>query len=88
MSDQDRCQTIETDLRNEIAALLGRDEGEVSADTSLESLGIDSIRLVEILIFIERQYGVRLMDAGLDRESLRSPASLARRVAEIEDESS
>ncbi len=68
---------IENDLVAEIAVILGMDEGDVTPGTSLESLGMDSIRLVELLIFIEKQYGVRLMDVGFDRDSLRDAASLA-----------
>ncbi len=74
MADQTE---IENDLTAEIEVILGMDKGDVAPGTSLESLGIDSIRLLELLIFIEKQYGVRLMEAGFDRDSLRDASSLA-----------
>ncbi len=73
---------IENAIAGEIAMILGIDPGDVAPDTPLESLGMDSIRLVEVLIFIEKQYGIRLMDVGFDRDSLRNAASLASCVAE------
>lgn len=72
---------IERKLTEEIAAILALDGCEVAPDTPLETLGMDSIRLVEVLIFIEKEYGIRLLDAGLDRDSLRNAASLAESVA-------
>ncbi len=71
---------IEDALVNEIATILGLDEGAVSPDSSLESLGIDSIRLIELLIFIEKEYGIRLMESGLDARSLQDAASLAEAI--------
>lgn len=68
---------IENALTDQIATVLGLAEEEVKPQTPLESIGIDSIRLIEILIFIEKKYGIRLMDAGLDRESFRNASSLA-----------
>lgn len=72
---------IERAITAETATILGIDDSDVTPHTKLESLGIDSIRLVELLIFIEKQYGIRLMDAGLDRNSLRDASSLAASVA-------
>lgn len=72
---------IENDLTSEIATILAKDEDEVTPNTPLESLGIDSIRLIEVLIFIEKKYGLRMMDSGLKADSLRDAASLADAVS-------
>lgn len=67
-------------LSREVATILGRDDESVTSETALDSLGMDSIRLVELLIFIEREYGVKLMDAGLTRDDLHSPTTLAEKI--------
>ncbi len=83
MSSQPNSQQMATELTNQIASMLGLDEEKITPETNLDSLGIDSIRLMEILIFIEREYGIKMMDAGLDQDTLRNSSSLAARVAEI-----
>lgn len=83
MAETPNIQNIQNELTTQVAAILGKDEDEVAPDTTLESLGFDSIRLVEILIFIEREYGVKLMEAGLTRDDLSTPASLARKIVEV-----
>jgi acyl carrier protein len=46
-------------------------------DTELSSVGIDSLSTVEILLFIERRYGVMIPDEKLDRQTLRSVSTIA-----------
>ena len=45
--------------------------------TVLATLGIDSFSLIEIVLFIERQYGVVLADESLTPENLKSINSIA-----------
>lgn len=80
-------EVIKEKLISYIAELLGIERTEISPEDELAALGMDSIRLVEILIFVEREYGIKLMDAGLSREALQSPASLAYRIVEIQQNS-
>ena len=44
----------------------------VTSTTSLEQLGIDSFSIIEIILFIERQYGVTLPDEALTKENIYS----------------
>lgn len=44
----------------------------VTSATSLEQLGIDSFSIIEIILFIERQYGVSLPDEALTKENIYS----------------
>lgn len=83
MSSQPNAQQIAAELTDQIASMLGLDENKVTPQTNLDSLGIDSIRLMEILIFIEREYGIKMIDAGLDKDTLKNSASLAARAAEV-----
>ncbi len=80
MTDEDRLAEIESFLVRELATVLATDEESITPQTPLASLGVDSIRFVEILIAVEKEYGVRLIEAGLTREDLRDVASLARRI--------
>lgn len=70
-------QTIEDRLCKEIQVLLVLEAGEVRPETTLQSLGMDSLQLVSLLIAVERTFGINLMEAGLKREALHSVRSLA-----------
>ncbi|MBL0049788.1 MAG: acyl carrier protein [Bacteroidetes bacterium] len=45
--------------------------------TPLSSVGIDSFSLIEIVLFIERQYGIVLADDSLIPENLKSVETIA-----------
>ena len=50
---------------------------DVNPDTPFERLGLDSFSLIEIILFIEREFGITLPDTELNRENLFSAAALA-----------
>ena len=50
---------------------------EVSASTSFSSLRVDSLSLVEMVLFIERQYQVSVPETELIPENFRSVSTLA-----------
>ncbi len=70
-------RTIEDRLCAEIQVLLAMKSGGIEPETTLQSLGMDSLRLVSLLIAVERNFGVNLMESGLKREALQSVRSLA-----------
>ncbi len=70
-------QTIEDRLCAEIQVLLAIEPGGIQPETMLQSLGMDSLRLVSLLIAVEKTFGINLMEAGLKREALQSVRSLA-----------
>lgn len=70
-------QTIEDRLCTEIQVLLALKPGGIQPETTLQSLGMDSLRLVSLLIAVEKTFGINLMEAGLKREALQSVRSLA-----------
>ena len=77
MAEQSTIDAIEQRLCGEIQSLMSLKAGRVTADTSLQSLGMDSLRLVSLLIAIEKIYGISLMKTGLKREALQSVRTLA-----------
>ena len=63
-----------------IKANLTGDGVEVTAETPFEKLGLDSFSIIEIILFIERKYGVTIPDKELNKENLFSAATLAKCV--------
>ena len=68
-------------LRDEIADLVGASFAEIGADMPLHELGVDSLGLVELFVFIEKQFGIVLMESGITQEDLRTVATLSARIA-------
>ena len=52
----------------------------ITAETPFESLGLDSFSIIEIVLFIERKFGLELPDGALTKENVYSASSLARCV--------
>lgn len=50
---------------------------ELHEKTNLNSIGVDSFSLIEIVLFIERQYGIVLTDDTLNPENLKSIETIA-----------
>lgn len=55
----------------------------IDADTNLQQAGIDSFSTVEIILFIERQYGVMIPDDKLVPENFKTLQALAATVQSI-----
>ncbi len=73
-------ETIEQRLCTEIQILFALEAGCLQPETTLQSLGMDSLRLVSLLIAVEKTFGINLMETGLKREALQSVRSLATAV--------
>ncbi|MCF7848314.1 MAG: acyl carrier protein [Kiritimatiellales bacterium] len=74
-------EEIENRLIGHLAAILSVQADEIAPDASLEALGVASMALVEMFVFIEKEFGLELMSAGLEREDLATVHSLAQAVA-------
>lgn len=68
---------IENILSQEIATILSVDSSKVILDTPLHEMGIDSLSFVELLVFIEKIFNIKLMESGLTSENFRTVRSLA-----------
>ncbi len=67
---------VEEIIKKEIHIILGG-KIEVRLDEELHNLGMDSMSFVELLVFIEKRFGIRLIDSGLNKEDFRTVRSLA-----------
>lgn len=63
-----------------IQANLVADGVQVDGETSLTKLGLDSFSIIEIVLFVERQYGLTLPDEALSQENIQSASTLAKCV--------
>ena len=59
------------------------DGADFDENSSLSHAGIDSFALVELLLFCEREIGVRVPDSHLTGNNLTSMATLAKCIAEL-----
>jgi acyl carrier protein len=56
---------------------------QVQADSDLKKVGIDSFSTVEIILFIERRFGVSIPDEKLVPDNFKTIQALASTVAEL-----
>lgn len=75
-------QEIEKKLIEEVAVILRADPATIKTDVLLPSLGLDSMGLVEILVLIEKHFGLRLIDTGMTREDFQSIHTIASRISQ------
>ena len=71
---------IQDELTQRIADILSVEPESIDVNAPLHTLGVDSMRMVELLVFIEKNYCVDLMAAGLKREDVASISALASSV--------
>jgi acyl carrier protein len=74
---------IENILSQEIATILSIDSSKVILDTSFHEMGIDSLSFVELLVFIEKTFNIKLMESGLTSENFRTVRSLASAISRM-----
>ena len=74
---------IEQELLDFLRKHLLAKEIEFDINTELSSVGIDSLSTVEILLFIERNFGIMIPDEQLDRQTLRSVLTIVQCVCGI-----
>ena len=72
-------QALENFMRENVVA-----KGvDITPDTVLRDIGVDSYSVIEMVLFIERQYGVVLPEEKLLPENLKSVRALAACTAEM-----
>ena len=68
---------VEEKLIRQLAVILSVDSKKIKPEAPLHSLGVDSLSFVELLVFIEREFKIKLMESGLTREDFKTIRSLA-----------
>jgi len=72
---------IEEVLLAEVAAILATDPADVGVDAPFQSLGLNSLGFVELLVVIEKTFEVKLMETDLSRDDFQTIRSLALRIS-------
>lgn len=74
---------IITEIKKYIEKNILAEAVQVDADTVLKQAGIDSFSTVEIILFIERKFGVAIPDEKLVPENFKTIRALASTVVEL-----
>jgi len=74
---------IENILLHAIPGMLPQASGPITPDSDLQSLGLDSLVLLELIIFIEKKFGISLLDAPLNHQDLENIRSLSRHITRL-----
>ena len=75
-------EAVEQMLVREVSVILCADPAAVKPDVPLPALGIDSMGFVELLVFIEKTFQLRLIESGLTREDFETIHALACRISQ------
>ncbi len=75
-------ETLIFDLKKQIIEALNLedvtpDDIDTNAPLFVEGLGLDSIDALELIVLMEKQYGIKLEDPGKSKEIFRSVATMA-----------
>ncbi len=68
---------IEKRLTGTVSSITGLEAAAIPAEAPLHTLGIDSLGLVEVIVSIEKDFGLRLIEHNLSKEDFSSIRSLA-----------
>ena len=68
---------IEDKLIQGIASITSMDKASVEADMPFHKLGIDSMGFVEVLVFIEKTFNLKLIELDLTKKDFETIHSLA-----------
>ena len=74
---------ITVEIKKYLEANILAEDVKIDAHTNLKDAGIDSFSIVEIILFIERKYGVVITDDKLLPENFKTLTALAGTVMEL-----
>lgn len=71
---------IKKKLTDQIALSVGEDPSDIKSDMPMHELGLDSLGLVELFVFIEKEFNIQLMESGISQEDIKKIDSLAQSI--------
>jgi acyl carrier protein len=74
---------IEEILVIEVASILAVDPAAVGVDAPFQSLGLNSLGFVELLVVIEKTFNLKLMETDLNKDDFQTIRSLALRISKM-----
>jgi acyl carrier protein len=76
-------EDVQEQLRQELATVLNQPPTELALDRPLHEIGVDSMAFVELMVFIEKRFGISLLDARLERKDIESLHAIASSVERL-----
>ncbi len=70
-------EEIEKKLVDQVALSVGQEPSEIKPDMLLHDMGLDSLGLVELFVFIEKEFEIKLMESDISQEEIMRIDSLA-----------
>ncbi len=80
---ESRLEEIGEILRSEAASILSVDQATIALDSPFQSLGMNSLGFVELLVVIEKRFNLKLMETDLSRDDFQTIRSLAERISKM-----
>jgi len=74
---------IKEKLIHQIALSVGEEPSHITSDMMMHDLGMDSLKLIELFIFIEKEFKVQVMESGISQEDMMKIDSLAQNIDAI-----
>lgn len=79
-------EAIEKELVSFIRENIIANEIDLTSESSLKDVGVDSFSIVEIVLFVERKYGQLIPDHLMVPETFSSVSSIAQVIHELQSE--
>ncbi len=74
---------IKEKLIEQISLTIGEEPSEIDPGMPMHELGMDSLGLVELFVFIEKQFNIKLMESGISQEDIMQIDTLAKSIDKI-----
>ncbi len=74
---------IENILQDQVAMITATKKEKITMNEPIHSFGIDSLGFIELLVFIEKQFKLKLMESGLTKDDFKTISSLAKCIVKL-----
>ena len=74
---------IKKKLIDQISLTIGLEPSEIDSNMLMHELGMDSLGLVELFVFIEKEFKINLMESGISQEDIMKIDSLAESIYKV-----
>lgn len=74
---------IKQKLIEQIALTIGQESSSIDSSMLMHELGMDSLGLVELFVFIEKEFKIKLMESGISQEDIMKIDSLAESIYKV-----
>ncbi len=74
-------EEIKVKLIEQIALSVGENPEDIKPDMLLHDMGVDSLGLVELFVFIEKQFNIKLMESDISQEEIMKIDSLSAAIS-------